>query len=245
MESALGHHYHGVRVRCRTVLRCIRRSGNHQMSIPARSIVISLTLAFVATCPANVLHAQPLRFDCGTLTSPVMSGYQRLTADDAYSTERGYGWQAGSPSDLEFTRPTPDPTLRGSNAQLLLQEPYDRHRSPLNRDAVSSKSDLAFRMDLPNGDYRVAITMGDLSREIGSIDLSVNGQSVAKQLAVWSPGGYRMLDRTPAGWWTTFRTTVRVTDGVVRIQWARNQSYYDTQLAEQATWETTYARWYH
>ncbi|HIE97508.1 MAG TPA: hypothetical protein EYQ63_10965 [Fuerstia sp.] len=215
------------------------------MSIAVRSTFISLALAFVAACSANVLRAQPLRFDCGTPASPVMSGYQRLTAGDDYSTERGYGWQDGFRADLEFSRPTPDPELRGSNTQFLLQEPYDLHRTPLNRDAVTSQSDLTFRIDLPNGDYRVAITMGDLSREIGSIDLSVNDQPVADHLAVWSPGGYRMLDRTPAGWWTTFRTTVRVADGVVRIQWSSNQSHYDTQLAEQATWETPYAKWYH
>ncbi|MHC4994949.1 MAG: hypothetical protein ACYTGQ_07840, partial [Planctomycetota bacterium] len=79
----------------------------------------------------------------------------------------------------------------------------------------------------------------------GSIDLSVNGRKVAEQLSVWAPGGYRLLDRTPAGWWTTFRATVEVTDGAIQIDWAKNQSHYDTQLAEQETWETPYAKWYH
>ena len=33
-----------------------------------------------------------LRFDCGTGDSPIMDGYRRLTAADAYSEQKGYGW---------------------------------------------------------------------------------------------------------------------------------------------------------
>lgn len=191
------------------------------------------------------LYGQPIRLDCSTPTSPVMQGYQRLTADDTYSAGRGFGWVGGVPTHLEFSRPKRDLSLRGSNAQMLIEEPYDLHRNPLNRDAVVSRSDLSFRADVPNGSYRVTITMGDLAREIGSIDLAINHQAVADQLAVWAPGGYRMLDRTPSGWWTTFRATIEVTDGAIRINWKQNQSHYDTELAAQKTWKTPYARWYH
>lgn len=92
---------------------------------------------------------------------------------------------------------------------------------------------------------RVAVTMGSLSTAIGSIDLSMNDELVAQQLAVWAPGGYRMLDVTPAGWWTTFRATVKVTDGAIQIDWKKNQQHYDAQMTKQATWETPYAKWYH
>jgi len=203
---------------------------------------VLVLLAIGSAIPADEVV---LRFDCGTESSPVMEGYRRLTAKDAYDASRGYGWQNGLPADLEFPRPVRDLKLRGSAGQLLLEEAYDNHRNPINRDGVVSRQDLGFRADVPNGTYRVAVTMGSLTQAIGSIDLFVNGQLVAEQLAVWAPGGYRLLDRTPAGWWTTFRATVEVTDGAIRIGWKKNQEHYDAQMAEQATWETPYARWYH
>ena len=174
-----------------------------------------------------------------------MEGFRRLSANDGYEASRGYGWLGGRPMHLDFQRPVRNRRLRGSFSDQLLQEAYDHHRNPLNRDGVMSRQDISFQLDVPNGVYRVAVTMGSLTSAIGSIDLYVNQRLVAEQLAVWSPGGYRMLDRTPAGWWTTFRTTVEVTDGTIRIDWKKNQAYYDAQMAEQATWETPYAQWYH
>jgi hypothetical protein len=146
---------------------------------------------------------------------------------------------------LEFKRPMRNPKLRGSFGQWLLEEAYDNQRNPLNRDGVVSRQDIGFRLDVPDGRYRVAVTMGSLSQPIGSIDLSMNDRLVAEQLAVWAPGGYRMLDVTPAGWWTSFRATVEVADGALQIDWRKNQQHYDAQMAEQATWETPYAQWYH
>ena len=185
------------------------------------------------------------RLDCGTERSPVMQGYRRLTADRQYEASQGYGWRGGQPVHLVFRKPTPNPKLRGSFSEQLLTEPYDKHRNPLNLDGVMSRRDIGFRLDVPDGVYRVSITMGSLTAAIGSIDLFVNDKMVAEQLAVWSPGGYRMLEKTPAGWWTTFRSTVKVTNGAIQIDWKKNQQHYDTELAEQATWETPYARWYH
>jgi hypothetical protein len=211
-----------------------------QVVLFASSLVTASLLVLSTPVTATEFH-----FDCGTSDSPVMEGFQRLTADDAYDESRGYGWLVGRPMDLEFRRPVRDNSLRGSFGQSLLEEAYDKHRNPLIRDGVISRQDLGFRLDLPNGVYRVGITMGSLTGAIGSIDLAVNDKLVAGQLAVWAPGGYRMLDVTPAGWWTTFRTTVEVTDGTVRIDWKKNQQRYDTQMAEQATWETPYAQWYH
>lgn len=201
---------------------------------------------FGVVIAAGTTAREPVwRFDCGTPDSPVRDGYRRVTAKDAYQAEVGYGWVGGEPVGLEFRRPRPDPRQRGSARQFLLAEAFDNHRNELNRDAVASRRDLAFRLDVPNGTYRVHVTMGDLSRAIGSIDLLVDGKPMAEHLAVWSPGGYRLLDRTPAGWWTTIRATVKVTDGAITIAWKKNQQYYDQQMAEQAKWETPYAQWYH
>ncbi|MHC4143812.1 MAG: hypothetical protein ACYSUD_03435 [Planctomycetota bacterium] len=179
-----------------------------------------LTIAGAAQAQEDVW-----RFDCGTPKSPVMEGYRRLAASQMYNEAKGYGWEHGRPANVEFRRPVRDRRLRGS--------------------AGHSRGDLGFRLDVPDGIYRVAITVGDLSKAIGSIDLAVNGSLAAEQLAVWAPGGYRLLDRTPAGWWNTFRTTVKVTDRTIRIAWKKNQKHYNEQMAEQAAGETPYAQWYH
>jgi hypothetical protein len=185
------------------------------------------------------------RFDGGTAESVVMDGYRRLTGEDRYTPDRGFGWESPGAVGVEFQRPVPDERLRGSSRQLLFAEAYDNHRNALNRDAVASRGDLAFRLDVPSGRYRVAVTMGDLSRALGSIDVSFNKRRVAEHLAVWAPGGYRMLDRTPAGWWATIRGTVDVDDGSLHIKLQKNPAYYDEQMAEQATRKTPYAQWYH
>ena len=174
----------------------------------------------------------------------MMAGYERLSPGDAYSSGKGHGWETRVQA-VEFERPVRDPKMRGSRGQLILEEAYDFHRDDLNRDGVISKDDLAFRLDVQNGRYRVSITLGDLSQALGSIDLFVNGARVAEQASVWAPGGYRMLDLTPTGWWNALRTTVEVTDGRIRIVMKENQKHYDTELAEQKTWETPYAKWYH
>lgn len=50
-----------------------------------------------------------------------------------------------------------------------------------------------------NSIYRVAVTMGNLSTAIGSIDLSVNDEAVASSWLSGRPE-YQMLDRTTTGW---------------------------------------------
>ena len=209
-----------------------------------RHITIAATSLFMIVATVQAQEGV-WRFDCGTPKSPVAEGFQRLTAGQTYNKARGYGWEQSRPAGVEFRRPVRDRRLRGSAGQLLLEEAFDNHHNALNRDGVASRGDLTFRLDVPDGIYRVAITLGDLSKAIGSIDLSVNGSLVAEQLAVWAPGGYRLLDRTPAGWWNTFRSTVQVTDGTIRIALKKNQKHYDEQLAEQAAGETPYAQWYH
>jgi len=134
--------------------------------------------SLVIACAAGTASERVWRFDCGMPKSPVMQGYQRLSAGEAYSAARGYGWQGGDPRHLEFKRPVRKPRLRGSFGQLLLEHAYDNHRNPLNRDAVVSRRDIGFRLDLPNGTYRVGVTMGSLFQAIGSIDLSMNGRLV-------------------------------------------------------------------
>ena len=190
-----------------------------------RSRSLSMISATLVILCADFALAAQWRFDCGKADSPVAEGYSRLTSDDSYDASRKYGWASGNARSVDF----------GDH----------ENRTDLNGDGVQSADDLAFRADVPNGTYRVRLTMGDLTKALGSIDVYFNDKLVGEHVAAWTPGSYRGFDLGPAGWWVTVRATVEVTSGMVRITMRKNQSFYDEQLAEQKTWETPFARWYH
>jgi len=178
-------------------------------------------------------ESQAWRFDCGANDSPVMAGYQRLAADDLYSDATGYGWEGAKPEAIVFA-PTPATAEGGSKGRPEQLIEYLRNNyNDLNRDAVVSESDLVFRVDVPDGVYRVALTIGDMYQAIGSMDVYINGKLVGDQVAAWAPGSYRVLLTNPAGWWTDLRRTVSVKDGAIRIRMTKNQSYYDRMMIEQ------------
>ena len=178
-----------------------------------------------------------MRFDCGTVDSPVERGYERLTADDVYGRDRGYGWESCEPTSMVFGFPK-EPEDRGTEGRpAALAEHLRKSYNDLNSDAVTSIGDLAFRADVPGGTYRVTLTVGDMSQAIGSMDVYMNGRLVEGRVAAWTPGSYRSLMKNPSGWWTYVRGTVEATDGFIRVMLSKNQSYYDEQMAEQLTWE--------
>lgn len=81
----------------------------------------------------------PKKFDFGTPTSPVASGYTRVTAATAYTTGLGYGWTAGSGSDVD----------RGTGFGI-----------DLTRDSFQTEG-ATFEVDVPNGTYDVTLVVGD------------------------------------------------------------------------------------
>jgi len=177
------------------------------------------------------------RFDCGTADSPVATGYQRLTADDMYDGGKGYGWEGAEP----IAHATQGIDLTGTHFGGLGWEEYiAENLNSLNRDWVCAETDLAFRVDVPDGTYRVSLTIGDMEKEIGSISVAINGKTVASAVTAWTPGGYRMLHRTPMGWWAAISSTVEVTDGKITVRLSKDQSHYDQEWAEQETWVSPY-----
>jgi hypothetical protein len=97
------------------------------------------------------------QFDFGTSSSPVASGYTRISETTAYSSG-GYGWT--STSGLESRdRGTPSDDLK--------------------RDFVMHASAArTFRDDVPNGAYAVTVTMGDSSYAHDNMVVKANGATV-------------------------------------------------------------------
>ncbi len=206
-----------------------------------KSILRGVAIAALCLLGSFASAAQQVwKFDCGPADSPVMDGYGALSGDQTYDQAAGFGWEGVPPSAKVFVAPSGVPGGRGGDwgSDYMRESTTD-----LTRDAVVSAQDLVFRADVPDGTYRVVLTIGDLSQAIGSMDVRINGALVGDQVAAWRPGGYRMLHRTPAGWWAYVRSTVQVSDGVIRIALTKNQTHYDNEMAEQATWGSPYLAW--
>jgi hypothetical protein len=101
-------------------------------------------------------------FDFGTASSPVASGYVRVTESTGYSAGLGYGWDSrvglgsrdrGAPDDLR-------------------------------RDLVFSSADHTFNVDLTNGNYKVTLIIGDQSYLHDLIDAYAEGVLQVNHLTV-------------------------------------------------------------
>ncbi|MFC1734707.1 hypothetical protein ACFL1X_01225, partial [Candidatus Hydrogenedentota bacterium] len=215
------------------------------MCITRNCLAVLVILVLACAFPVSGLAAQEaLKFDCGTSGSDVARGYTRLTGNDVYNAGQGYGWESGGQRGVVFKRPTPDSKYTAS-FPFGPTKVFEDNRNELSQDSVASASDLVFRADVPRGVYRVSVTVGDISQPIGSMDVYFNDTLVGEHVAAWTSGGYRTLEAEGAGYWAIVRDSVRVRDGSIRIALKKNQKYYDARMAEQATWETPYAKWYH
>jgi len=106
--------------------------------------------------------SKAIRFDFGTPYSPIELGYKRADPSTAYSKSKGYGW-------IE------------NNAL------YSRDRglpSDLCRDFVFSSFDKTFQVDLPNGEYRVHIIVGDQWYMHDRIDVYAENNLAVNDLTV-------------------------------------------------------------
>ncbi|MCB9882605.1 MAG: hypothetical protein H6834_12515 [Planctomycetes bacterium] len=88
------------------------------------------------------------RFDMGQARSPVASGFTRVTETTSYAPTQGYGWTLAPQAAYDRTATSP-------NIQTTLDP-------TLIRDGNGSRSDMTFRLDVPNGTYHVEAYLGDL-----------------------------------------------------------------------------------
>ena len=95
----------------------------------------SLALAALALTMAS--HAQTCRFDFGS--AEAADGFVAVTADMMYSAERGYGFEPGVvPTDV-----------------------VRRKGTALTKDFVTATLPFRFSVKLPEGNYKVTLTLGD------------------------------------------------------------------------------------
>ena len=92
----------------------------------------------------------PTKFDFGTATSPVQTGYTRVSPNTLYSPSTGYGWgKTGA-----------DSRDRGATGTGSGEE-------DLERDFCLVNAGNAFYVDIPNGKYRITLLVGDSTAKSG------------------------------------------------------------------------------
>ena len=120
----------------------------------------------------------------------MVPGYKAINMNTGYVSGR-YGWVTKSPGN----------DLQGPGE---ISEPY--------RDAVWDTADAAFKLDLPNGVYRVTCYFSSGEGAAHQINLLANDKQIIKRLVV--PAGNDTIERS---------YTVTVTDGYL------TQVIYTTQ----------------
>ncbi len=111
----------------------------------------------VAISPTSSPPSAGSNFDFGTATSPVASGYQKVTEATAY-TSGGFGW---------------------TNTTTLESRDRTAPADALKRDFVlDSSAARTFKADMPNGTYAVTVTMGDNGYAHDNMVVKANGTTV-------------------------------------------------------------------
>ncbi|MEI7025353.1 rhamnogalacturonan lyase family protein [Paenibacillus sp. y28] len=136
------------------------------------AVMLALSLlsgaGWLPASSAAAAQAVPMKFDFGTDSSPVASGYTRVSQSTVYTASRGYG--------LDKTVNSRD---RGTQDTLL-------------RDFVVSSS-YSFLVDLPAGDYVVKVISGDAIAS-NKTDVTIEGISYGTMSS--ASGSYAELTRT-------------------------------------------------
>ncbi|MCA9074995.1 MAG: FG-GAP repeat protein [Planctomycetaceae bacterium] len=107
----------------------------------------------------------PLKYDFGQPTSPLATGFTRVTQDDAFNATDGFGWTGSVTGNLD----------RGTGDDQ-------------QRDFVYTKSTASFLVNLPNDIYDVTILMGDASFTQDNMQLSLEG--VVADIVTTTAGNY-------------------------------------------------------
>ena len=189
----------------------------HQIAIS----VLGVLLAAMARNAAS----DEVRFDFGTESSAVAEGYTAVTGQTAYSSDLGYGWKSAGQQGFDTTTPG---HIGKYQYRGFISRPgiYEQFLNDMRRDGVESAKDMIFRVDLPNGAYRLKVIVGHMIDPLESLWLDCNGANIGKDI----PAAHRLnRNRGPGfGFFYNLRFNVNVTDGSIQLRFYGD----DTQFRE-------------
>jgi len=187
----------------------------------------------------------PALFDMGTAESPVMPGFQRVTADEVYNPSRSYGFL--EPGGRSFFL---KPVQKGPTFMINTVEHFKRHGTPLLIDGVRDTADIRFRADVAPGRYRVTVSLGDLNTPMGCVSLYANGQLIEENIT-FHHGTKRRISGAAREWtwgsgvtgfYDRVRFTVDARDGTIVMRLTRDESTYNRLLEIEKKKEPKFAQ---
>ncbi|UCD30002.1 MAG: hypothetical protein JSV03_05875, partial [Planctomycetota bacterium] len=165
---------------------------------------------------------------------PVSPGWQQVTEKTVYTADNGYGWLAEA--DESFDAPAifiPD--------HLEEYVSYRPKPGNMERDGVIGKEDMIFRVDLPDGKYWIAVTIGSELRSRENMSIYLDGEVLAEnETTRTSWGGYAT--------YKTFRKPIQIRGGKIEITFkhkAEGNSVLGMELVPYVPYEISFAdgRW--
>jgi hypothetical protein len=96
-----------------------------------------------------------------------------VTNTTRYSSQLGYGFLEEAETYVVTSRMVgEDPSPHVLDRSWV----YEQYGNDLTMDGVRSEEKVSFRVDLPNGTYRLVLWLGDLEKGIYSMNVSVNDE---------------------------------------------------------------------
>ena len=128
------------------------------------------------------------RFDMGTPESPLKEGYTRITPEDIYTSNKGYGWleKPSSSFDRTKSRCKAQWYQKFWGEQVVGNQPY--YGEPVDdlwRDGIAGKEDMIFSIDVPNGVYTIWATVGDEEWSRLGMNIAAEDAVVHEDIRTW------------------------------------------------------------
>ncbi len=177
--------------------------------------ILILFIAFASTASfAGASELKNYLFDMGAADSKVASGYTRVTPDDVYTAERGYGFTTRVSGAIEVAE------AFSWFGTLLTDGVGGRHG---RRDYA--REGLVFRVDVPAGYYMAEIGVPD-GPDARSLQVYVNGVFAARTQD--SPMRQRGWDQTPPEL-LRFPVSVSGDSVLIRVEGVGSGQLYESQ----------------
>ena len=226
-----------------------------------KATVLLLILSFLLAplLPALIQEASADRdpppasgffFDFGEGRGPVMEGYTVVGPEDGYDERTGYGLTTEAEPFLTHSRGL----VEYSPYVLQRSWVFNQYVSDLTVDGLRStrSGELGFKLDLPNGSYRVKLWLGDLEKGVYSMNASYNGDWLLEEASAFHTV-HRGLYFTPQGsrdfqdYGNAFPYTrdVEISNGSLELLVSGNDTNYQELLAEELDKEppNSYLSW--
>ncbi|MBN1540158.1 MAG: hypothetical protein JW939_08445, partial [Candidatus Thermoplasmatota archaeon] len=115
-----------------------------------------------------------LRFDFGSRTSPLKDGWTSVMGSTGYDAGKGFGLLQPANEFQVTTR------MLSEVSPSVLQRSwvFGEYGDDLTVDGVRSEEAVSFRVDVPNGSYRLVVWLGDLEKGLYSMNVSINDEWV-------------------------------------------------------------------